>query len=175
MSATATSCSTKTTVNTTARSVTFATAGAMEMCFHVVKSEGVTDGVLTDCFEDVERGLRVWFTLRELKSIVLEFLDAAGKVVRAFEFPIIYDLSPSSDEHFEVKVNELREALASLPNCGAKKYELLVTFTTNDHMPVRGWSKCKRRDVKDLKKVKLGENMVSTTAIKLDAFVFLGE
>jgi hypothetical protein len=147
----------------------------MEMFLYITYGHGLTKGSLTDSFEVVERGLRVWFTMRQLAAIVLEFYDAAGKCVRAFEFPVTYDATAESSEHFDSKVEEMRSAVASMTECGARRYRLLVTFNTEDRMPVRGWQKCKRADVSDLKKVKLGDKVISTSAIKVDAFVFTGE
>lgn len=174
MSATSTTTTTKTTANVTSRAVTYITAAALQLCLHTTHERGVPSGELTEDFETIERGLRVWFTLRQLASVVLEFFDKAGTFVEAIEFPIVYETRPGSAEHFDVQVDQLRAELGKLPPSRAKSYKVVVTFTVEDRMPVRGWAKTKRNDVSKLRKIKLGGKVASTAAISMDAYAFTG-
>ncbi len=146
----------------------------MRLGLEIASSRGLTDGPLVRSFEVIEKGLRVWLAMRQMKAVIIEFLDDSGKCVEVFELPIEYDAVRDGDEHFDTQISSLKDELTKLRAPTATSYRFIIV-NPKTRVSVPGWKPCERSDTSKLKKRQLLQRLISTGDIKVHVYVYEGE
>lgn len=174
MSSTATNTTVGTTVNASARSVTYVANEIIRLGLEIAHSRDLYDGPLVQSFKTIERGMRVWLATRQLQAVVIEFFNESGECIEVFELPIEFSERRTEEEHFDTQIDSLKAELAKKRTSRATKYRFLAVHP-DIHVRVPGWVPCERADTSKLKKRNLLMRLVSTRDIKVHAYVFEGD
>ena len=143
-------------VNTYTHSVTYVTENILRSLQDIVRLSGLNPSKISDQWEILERGIKIWLDSQHLETAVLEvYKPSNGELITRWDVEIAYDWRGDGGR-FWVDTEQIKAAIKKAGVWPSDANYRIVCTTKNGAAEVYGWSSTTLRSTAGMIKQSLG-------------------